>query len=84
MGSNSFHRFRQLFPDISPRSAGRWRLSPGLRTISKVALEVCKDYDGKTASETMIQHCESVYDWRHDLNMNSEHFESYDAKFSPV
>ncbi|KAI1101282.1 hypothetical protein F4804DRAFT_14560 [Jackrogersella minutella] len=75
--------FRQLFPDIVQEGTGRWRQHPGFAAVSKVFSDISADFDPNTASASVIDAYESVFNWRYDLNSTDENFVSYDDKFSP-
>ncbi|KAH6646022.1 hypothetical protein BKA67DRAFT_595464 [Truncatella angustata] len=79
-----YDTFRQLFPDIVQNGTGRWRNSAGFEAVSEVFSAACADYDPLTASEDLIYTCESVWNYRYDLDINDDHFKSYDDKFGPV
>ncbi|KAG7040107.1 pyridine nucleotide-disulfide oxidoreductase family protein, partial [Colletotrichum scovillei] len=76
-----YDTFRQIFPDIVQEGTGRWRYSSGFAAVSQAISEICNGYDPNTATEKLIQQCESVFNWRHDLNRHLETFISYEDKF---
>ncbi|KAH6645224.1 hypothetical protein BKA67DRAFT_498353, partial [Truncatella angustata] len=79
-----YDTFRQLFPDIVQKGTGRWRRSAGFSAIAQVFSAACKDYEPLTASEDLIYTCESVWNWRYDLDFNDDNFRSFEDKFGPV
>ncbi|KPM40566.1 hypothetical protein AK830_g5984 [Neonectria ditissima] len=79
-----YDTFRQIFPDIVPEDTANWRYSPGFEAVSKVISKNCEGYNPNTASEALIEQCESVYNWRYGLDKNLEGFGSYGDKFPPV
>ncbi|KAK6068626.1 peptidase s41 family protein [Seiridium cupressi] len=79
-----YDTFRQLFPDIVQNGTGRWRHSSGFNAVAEVFSAACDNYDPLTASEDLIYTCESVWNWRYDLDVNDNNFKSFDDKFGPV
>jgi hypothetical protein len=79
-----YDTFRQLFPDIVQNGTGRWRYSSGFNAIAEVFSGACFDYDPLTASEDLIYVCEKVWNWRYDLDVNDQNFQSFDDKFGPL
>ncbi|KAK2051545.1 hypothetical protein LY76DRAFT_584757 [Colletotrichum caudatum] len=76
-----YDTFRQIFPDTIQEGTGRWRYSPGFKAISEVISKNCEGYNLETASTDLIQQCESVYNWAHDLDRDLDKFGSYEDKF---
>ncbi|KAK8123083.1 hypothetical protein PG984_011753 [Apiospora sp. TS-2023a] len=79
-----YDTFRQIFPDIQQEGTGRWRYSPGFEAVSKVFAKNCEGFDPWTASDELIQQCESVYNWEYDYNRSNKNFTSYEDKFPPT
>ncbi|KAF4963704.1 hypothetical protein FSARC_8301 [Fusarium sarcochroum] len=79
-----YDTFRQIFPDIVPEDTAQWRYSPAFKATSEIISKNCEDYDPNTASDALIEQCESVYNWRYGLDRNLEGFGSYKHKFPPV
>ncbi|KAK8071695.1 hypothetical protein PG996_005043 [Apiospora saccharicola] len=79
-----YDTFRQIFPDIQQEGTGRWRYSPGFEAVSKVFAKNCAGFDPWTASDELIQQCESVYNWEYDYNRDNKNFTSYEDKFPPT
>lgn len=79
-----YDTFRQLFPDIVQNGTGRWRHSDGFTAVAEVFSDACEGYDPNTASEDLILTCESVYNWRYDLDVNDDNFKDFNDKFGPL
>ncbi|ORY55627.1 uncharacterized protein BCR38DRAFT_414810 [Pseudomassariella vexata] len=79
-----YDTFRQIFPDIVQEGLGCWRNSAGFKAVSEVFSARCADYDPLTSSEELIYECNSVYNWRYDLDESLQNFTSFDDKFGPV
>lgn len=79
-----YDTFRQLFPDIVQNGTGRWRHSDGFTAVAEVFSAACENYDPLTAPEDLIYTCESVWNWRYDLDVSDDNFKSFDDKFGPV
>ncbi|KAI0143112.1 hypothetical protein GGR57DRAFT_484585 [Xylariaceae sp. FL1272] len=78
-----YDAFRQLFPDIVQNGTGRWRASPGFLATAEAVSTGCADYDPLTSSSFLINMCESVFNYRYDLNVSLQNFQSFDEKFGP-
>ncbi|KAK0620996.1 hypothetical protein B0T14DRAFT_538188 [Immersiella caudata] len=77
----AYDTFRQIFPDVVQEGTGRLRFSPAFQSVSEVFSRNCKEYDPKNAPDELIRQCESVFNWRYDLNRDRGPFTSYEAKF---
>lgn len=76
--------FRQLFPDIVQDGYSRLRESDGLLAIANIySKSIPADYDPNTASADTIGIYENFFNYRYDLNLTDQNFESFDAKFAP-
>ncbi|KAI1262695.1 hypothetical protein F5Y18DRAFT_149911 [Xylariaceae sp. FL1019] len=78
-----YDAFRQLFPDIVQNGTGRWRASPGFLATAEAVSTGCVDYDPLTSSSFLINMCESVFNYRYDLNVSLHKFQSFEEKFGP-
>lgn len=79
-----YDTFRQLFPDVVQNGTGRWRRSSGFAAVAEAFSGACADFDPNTGDEELIYVCESVWNWRYDLDLNNENFTSFDDKFGPL
>lgn len=79
-----YDTFRQLFPDIVQDGPSRWRSSPGFNAISQVVSPLCADYKPTEDFQELDNLCNTVNNWRSDLNDTDARFTSYDDKFGPV
>ncbi|KAL0932222.1 peptidase s41 family protein [Colletotrichum truncatum] len=79
-----YDTYRQIFPDIVQKGSGRFRYSSSFKALSEIFSKNCEGYDPITASETLITQCENFHYWRHDVDVNHNHFTSYKAKFPPL
>lgn len=76
--------FRQLFPDIVQDGFSRLRESDTLLAIAKIYSDyIPADYDPNTASADLIGIYENFFNYRYDLNLTNQPFESFGAKFDP-
>jgi hypothetical protein len=76
--------FRQLFPDIIQDGFSRLRENDMLLAIAKIYSDyIPADYDPSTASADLIGIYENFFNYRYDLNLTNQPFESFDAKFAP-
>jgi len=77
--------FRQLFPDIVQDGFSRFRENDMLLAIAKIYSDyIPADYDPNTASANTIAIYENFFNYRYDLNLTNQPFESFDAKFAPL
>lgn len=73
--------FRQLFPDIVQDGFTRWRTPDTLLTIAQIFSDLSAGVDTKIATDAEINIYENFYNYRYDLNLTNQPFESYAAKF---
>ncbi|KAH8661975.1 pyridine nucleotide-disulfide oxidoreductase family protein [Xylariales sp. PMI_506] len=79
-----YDTFRQLFPDIVQNGTGRWRWSSGFEAVADVTSAACPNFDPNTASDEEIETCDSTWNWRYDLDVADDNFNSFEDKFGPV
>ncbi|TVY18750.1 Peptidase S41 family protein ustP [Lachnellula arida] len=75
--------FRQLFPHIVQDGFSRLRESDSLLAISKIYSDsIPPDYDPSTASAETISNYETFFNYRYDLNLLNQPFQSFNEKFA--
>ncbi|KAK8000620.1 Peptidase s41 family protein [Apiospora arundinis] len=83
----AYDMFRQLFPDIVQDATTRMRLSPGFVAVSKVASEICANFDPVLAededNEDLVLLCQSPMSYGYDLDQYLKHFKSYEQMYTP-
>lgn len=76
--------FRQLFPRIQEDGFSRWKANDAYLSMSHVISDAVKDFDPYTSDdETLISLYETWFNYRYDLNLTLENFESFADKFAP-
>jgi hypothetical protein len=75
--------FRQLFPDIVQDGYTRLRENGMLQRVAEIFSTISEDFDLLTATSDEIYDYENILNYRYDLNLTNQPFESFDAKFGP-
>jgi hypothetical protein len=75
--------FRQLFPDIVQDGYSRFRESDTLLTIAQIFSEDSTNVDPNNSTNDEINIYETFFNFKYDLNLTNQQFESFDAKFDP-
>ncbi|OIW32669.1 peptidase s41 family protein [Coniochaeta ligniaria NRRL 30616] len=76
--------FRQLFPKVDPFGASRWKENDAFKAIAHIFSDAVADLDPYTsADEDLISAYESWFNYRYDLNLTGQQFETFEDKFSP-
>ncbi|KAK1593784.1 uncharacterized protein LY79DRAFT_513634 [Colletotrichum navitas] len=76
--------FRQFFPHIEQDAFTRWRLNDQFRTMAEgysAAGDHIEPGDRNSTAIRSLWH--NVWNYRTDLNMTNQPFESFEAKFAP-
>ncbi|KAI0397100.1 hypothetical protein F5Y17DRAFT_417177 [Xylariaceae sp. FL0594] len=77
-----YDTFRQLFPDIVQDGPSRWRRSSTFDALSQTLSPICANYTPKGDEfQELDQPCNTVNNWRADLNDTGARFASYEDKF---
>lgn len=78
-----YDTFRQIFPDIVQDGPSRWRASSSFNAISQVFSPLCANYTPSVDYQELDNPCNTVNNWRSDLNDTNGPFTSYADKFGP-
>ncbi|KAJ3579832.1 hypothetical protein NPX13_g735 [Xylaria arbuscula] len=78
-----YDTFRQIFPDIIQDGPSRWRASSSFNAISEVFSPLCANYTPMVDYQELDNPCNTVNNWRSDLNDTNGRFTSYADKFGP-
>jgi len=78
-----YDMFRQLFPDIVQDGYTRLRENDMLLSVAEIFSAISEDFDPLTATSKEINTYETLFNYRYDLNLTNQPFESFDAKFAP-
>ncbi len=78
-----YDMFRQLFPDIVQDGYTRLRENGMLQRVAEIFSTISEDFDLLTATSDEIYDYENILNYRYDLNLTNQPFESFDAKFGP-
>lgn len=76
--------FRQLFPQIVPDGYSRWKESEGYMAMARVISAVSAYVDPEnTPNETLVSLYQTWFNYRHDLNITGQSFQTFLDKFAP-
>jgi hypothetical protein len=80
-----YDTFRQLFPQIVQDGNSRFRNTPEFMALTQtISAAIPPDFDPYTSDDDLlISLWETVPNYKHDYNIENEHFSSYDEKFAP-
>ncbi|KAJ9665374.1 hypothetical protein H2201_004451 [Coniosporium apollinis] len=75
--------FKQLFPSIEPFSASRFRAHDAPNFIGQQYSELAGQYprDLDVANRSALEYVSSVFNYRSDVDLNRENFESWSDKY---
>jgi len=80
-----YDTFRQIFPDIVQDGPSRWRLTSTFDALSMTFSPICGNYTPKAnENQELDAPCNTVNNWRNDLNVTNGRFTSYADKFGPM
>lgn len=80
---NGYDAFRQFFPNIVQDGFTRFREHDAFDIMSKQISNFTSGLQMDTASTNEVLASQSVLDYRSDLNLTNQRFQSYEDKFSP-
>ncbi|KAH7310470.1 hypothetical protein B0I35DRAFT_74703 [Stachybotrys elegans] len=76
--------FRQLFPSIQEDGFTRWKGNDGFLAISDIFSKAVDGLDPFTSDdEFLINMYETWFNFRYDLNLTLDNFETFEDKFAP-
>ncbi|KAK1976383.1 hypothetical protein LZ30DRAFT_603618 [Colletotrichum cereale] len=76
--------FRQFFPHVQQDAFTRWRLNDQFRTMAEGISAAGENIEpGDRNSPAIGRFWHNVWNYRADMNMTNQPFESFDAKFAP-
>ncbi|KAF6822631.1 peptidase s41 family protein [Colletotrichum musicola] len=76
--------FRQFFPDLVQDGFSRWRENEQFLALARIVSAATENVDPQTTSSVeAVTLWENWWNFRFDLNMTNQPFESWDAKFAP-
>ncbi|KAK5635426.1 hypothetical protein RRF57_011138 [Xylaria bambusicola] len=78
-----YDTFRQIFPDIIQDGPSRWRATSTFNAISQIFSPLCANYTPMVGYQELDNPCNTVNNWRNDLNDTNGRFTSYIDKFGP-
>jgi hypothetical protein len=79
-----YDMFRQFFPNNKEIGYNRWRENPQFLAMAEIISTAVAGVNPKTESnKDLVNLWESWWNYRYDLNVTGNHFESFPAKFAP-
>ncbi|KAF2865576.1 peptidase S41 family protein-like protein [Massariosphaeria phaeospora] len=80
-----YDMFKQLFPDLSPWGANRFRANEAVDLIGQSFSAYASQFPRvPTTNTTLLQFQGSYFDYHNDMKPNPKPFESWQDKFGPV
>ncbi|OAL55405.1 hypothetical protein IQ07DRAFT_166454 [Pyrenochaeta sp. DS3sAY3a] len=77
--------FKQLFPDLDPYGANRFRATESADLIGQAFSAYASQFERvPTRNSTIIQAQSSYFDYHNDMTVDAKPFSSWDEKFGPV
>ncbi|RDL38990.1 ClpP [Venustampulla echinocandica] len=80
---NGYDAFRQFFPHIVQDGFTRFREHDAFDIMSRQISNFTSGFKMETASTNEVIASQSVLDYRSDLNLTNQRFQSYEDKFTP-